>query len=321
MPVASCPASSQPRTRLVTTGQGDCLPSSYFADGTRRSVEDRLGHTEHERADNGRDIARTLRPGLPALEHGFDAAGRRITTTVDDPVPAETFHAWDALGRLASAGDDALATTGAHYTWDAAGRLARVTYRLASTDRVEGEHAYDPLTGALTSVTWRTLGAAPQELLRLEYELDDHDDDDATPAGESAGRRTGVNEYRAGVLAREVDYRFDALHRLARETAHSAGSTRVTSFEHDAVGNRLRQTVTVDGSVVLDELSTVDANDRLVAVERLVGGEDLTLSWDPNGTLAEKSSGATYTWDVRDRLLTASAASPGGTWDFRYLIA
>ena len=112
---------------------------------------------------------------------------------------------------------------------------------------------------------------------------------------------------------RQVEWEFDDLYRLIRETACtppgvSCATIYETTYAYDAVGNRTLRTHTGESNVA----SEVDDNDRLVSVD----GE--TLLWDDNGNLLGET-GVEHGWDDEDRMLSALEASSGSPRDSRRL--
>ncbi len=109
-----------------------------------------------------------------------------------------------------------------------------------------------------------------------------------------------------------ITYQYDSLGRLT-EANYSGGNTY--AYTYDAVGNRTKQTIMVNGqsSVVLYQY---DSANRLTSV----GGDPSTSSgqaytWDANGNLLNDGVN-TYTYDAANRLSTLNG--PSSTVSYAY---
>jgi RHS repeat-associated protein len=126
------------------------------------------------------------------------------------------------------------------------------------------------------------------------------------------GNRTKIVEH-DGVTR---NYAYDNLYRLTDEhvkqgTAPDAPTAWRNQFAYDSVGNRLEQVRQTENGTPQPVVYTYDERDRLLTENGISG--PVTYGWDANGNQTAKSGadGATYTWDVENRLVRVELV--GGT--------
>jgi RHS repeat-associated protein len=126
------------------------------------------------------------------------------------------------------------------------------------------------------------------------------------------GNRTKIVEH-DGVTR---NYAYDSLYRLTDEhvrqgTAPDAPTAWRNQFAYDPVGNRLEQLRQTENGTPQPVVYTYDERDRLLTENGISG--PVTYGWDANGNQTAKSGtdGATYTWDIENRLVRVELA--GGT--------
>ncbi len=187
------------------------------------------------------------------LHHVPDGGGAEETAAV--------VYRYDALGRLESVSDDGDARFTA-YSYDPVGNRETVTY----PNGTRAVYAYDALNRLDVLTNYRDAeGASPGAFSAYDYTV------------AAAGNRTAVADtYADSARDRHVDYGYDELYRLTRETIteKDAGGldavSRRIEYSYDAVGNRETMTVTADNLDPVDRCVTrtvttydYDNNDRL----------------------------------------------------------
>ena len=112
------------------------------------------------------------------------------------------------------------------------------------------------------------------------------------------------------------NYAYDNLYRLTDEdvkqgTAPDAPTAWRNQFAYDPVGNRLEQLRQTEDATPQPVVYTYDERDRLLTENGISG--PVTYGWDANGNQTAKSGtdGATYTWDIENRLVRVEL--PEGT--------
>jgi RHS repeat-associated protein len=113
-----------------------------------------------------------------------------------------------------------------------------------------------------------------------------------------------------GEMNASIEYEYDPLNRLVKATYtdpnNPAAVERTYEYTYDAVGNRLSQTITIDGLAAVT-LYEYDAANRLVSVTS--GQHPVTsYEWDANGNLLSDGVN-TYTYDTANRLVSVSNQS------------
>ncbi len=121
-------------------------------------------------------------------------------------------------------------------------------------------------------------------------------------AGANNGQIASMTD---NVLGQTVSYSYDALKRLSSATSASGGSTVWSqAYSYDGFGNLTAKT----GSGWLFSAYSVNS-----ANNRLAGG---SIVYDANGNMTTDQNGATYTYDVANRMV--SAVVSGGTETYAY---
>lgn len=226
---------------------------TYTPTGQRDTVTDDRGVTDYDYDENDR-VVRIDQPfgdGRAEITYTWDAAGNRLSITH----PAQTVnYEYDALNRLSRV----LAPEGTYeYQYDAAGN--RRFLRMANNTTTEWQ--YDTLN-RLTHIYHRN--PAGEVFASYIYTLD------------VTGKRIRVDEF----PTRSVDYAYDGMDRLIRETMREGdGSVTTIAYTYDAVGNRLRRVIVGPTQTMTTEYE-YDENDRLLIetqttqLARVFPGED-----------------------------------------------
>jgi len=178
-------------------------------------------------------------------------------------------YTYDVLNRLATVAEPNTGTTS--YSYDAVGNLGSFT----TPNGVSHAYTYD----SRNRLTNLAVGTNTTPLASYGYTLD------------AAGHRTSVTE----LSGRTVNYAYDNIYRLMSETVSGVAASGAVSYTYDAVGNR--KTLTSTLAPIQSATSNFDNDDRLS-----------TDGYDPNGNTTQ-SSGATYTYDFENHLLSTGTIS------------
>ena len=234
----------------------------------------------------------------------YDAAGRR--TAITNALNQGTICAYDVNGNQTNAIDALNHATA--YSYDALNRQIKTTY----PDSTSESYGYDGLNhkvavtnqasivtrfgfdvlGRLVAVT-NAFGTSQQMVTRYVYD----------EVGNLLQQIDGLN--------RTNLYTYDALGHRTKETQPG---TQAQTFGYDAVGNLIRQTNF--NSVIIT--NQYDALNRLTN-KASVNGYKITFAYSPTSqrtNMTDASGTTSYTYDLRDRLLTKTA--PEGTLTYTY---
>ncbi|MEP1075191.1 putative Ig domain-containing protein [Leptolyngbya sp. PL-A3] len=254
---------------------------TYTADGQRRTVVDARGTTTYTYDGRNRLIRRSDPDGR-TIAYTYDAAGNRTSIEIPSGTTAYTF---DAQNRLSTVTDPQGGVT--RYTYNAVGALTRTEFPNGTVET----RAYDNLNRLVYIET-----SGPQDVIvSFRYTLD------------ATGNRTSVIEHNG----RRVDYSYDSLYRLTRETIYNPGATapsRTIEYVYDNVGNRLSRTDTGEGTTIY----TYDNNDRLLT--STINSVETTYTYDNNGNTTSRTTDGTtitYTWNADNRLIGADTDGNG----------
>ena len=200
-----------------------------------------------------------------------------------------TAYEYDILGRLTKVTDNNKGIT--TYQYDNVGNLVKSVNPIGTTT----EYVYDSVNRLLDE----TVTSAKGEVLRkYNYTLD------------KAGRRIKVVESGKDISERTVQYTFDSLGRLEKETVTENGKTSTVSYTFDDLSNRVSKN---DNGIVTKY--TYDANNRL-----LTEG-NITYTYDKNGNTVTKTENGvttTYTYFVFGRLKSVSDGTTIESYDYNY---
>ncbi len=218
---------------------GSEITFAYSPGGKRTRVADSYGETMHEYDTRGM-LTRQTKPDGTFLAYSYDAAGNK--TSVENP-SGIALYSFDALNRLSSVEDPNSAVT--LYSYDAVGNRTVIRYPNGNVTT----HTYDALN-RLISVA--TADAASNPIASYDYDLG------------LAGNRVQVSEAGSATTGRTVQYTYDSLYRLTKETIDEAGTDQDSeiSYQYDTVGNRTERKVVV-GNQTTTTTYTFDDNDRL----------------------------------------------------------
>ena len=266
------------------------------------------------------------------LHYVYDAATGRMTETWtgadSSHVSSDTLYGYDPLGRLKSVSSakingstpssphaqlnrfnasgqivsgNTLPTT--TYDYDAVGNLQQVNLPSGNIE----EYVYDHLN-------------------RLTQETITRPDNPSYPTEEvydytllSNGQRdhvieTHYNGTTGAFSANKISWTYDTLGRLTSETRDVGndgqnGEDYIASFSDDQAGNRLEKVFNSANDTHDETIDYIyDARDRLGSEDSNVSGNDVSYTYDANGSMTSMTKGSTttaYVWDLRN----GSAAS------------
>ncbi|MCP3999210.1 MAG: RHS repeat protein, partial [bacterium] len=315
-----CDALGRRTQALFTDGSVETM--TYNADGTLASYTDLKGVTRTFEYDTNQRLTRRAYPDGSAVTFTYAAMGQRATATdargitsytydsrgqlleKTDPTGHKLSYAYDPQGGVIGL----TATVGPQvfstsYTYDALNRLATVTD--AQGDVTTLSYDVNGNRATLQHPNGVTTTTAYDALNRLTN----------LATETSVGDVLQSYQYTLGAAGKHtrVDehdgtsrhYHYDALHRLTQDRVTDPASALVyqRDFVYDPVGNRLLQTI-ADDSGTTRVASTYDTRDRLLSADAA------TYGWDANGNLVSQADGqsTTYGWDSEDRLATVVLA-------------
>ncbi len=252
--------------RVDRFGPEDAVIRFFDADGRLIRVDDPRGTTVMSRDGAGR-LTGWTGPAGEQVGSGYDLAGRRTSFSTASGTTTLNRNGRGELVGLASGPHVAA------YTRDVDGRLTTAVFPDGTTLSRE----YDPV-GRPTRITYASQGGGT---LR-----------DTLYTRDGQGRVTTVEVIGESLTT----YTYDTLGRLTEEQVEVSGEPpAVTSYEYDALGNRVAQTDDAGSRTLI-----YDANDRLL--------EDgiWSYAWSPGGNLLTRSGptvAESFSYDDRGRLV------------------
>ncbi len=268
------------RLVLKTYPDASTVAYSYTPAGKVASVIDSNGTTSYSYDSRDR-LVRVDNPDGSFIDYTYDVNGNRTALTT---AAGTVYYTFDALNRLETVEDINGRIT--VYGYDAVGNRASVSYP----------------NGTQTLYTYNSLN-------RLTYLVNQRSDTSVISSYQytlgATGNRLAIQEY----SGRTIDYIYDPLYRLTRESVTDfVNGNSLVEYSYDTVGNRLSKTI--DGLVTINY--TYDDNDRLIT-------EDATIyTYDASGnTLSKNDGGLTnYSYDYEGRLIQVQ--TPTSTLDYSY---
>ena len=272
------------RNRLIAKNFPDLTDTTmtYTLNGLRATVTDERGTTTYQYDERDRFISR-IDPDGTEISYTYDEARNRTAVTIPS---GTTTYTYDSQNRLKTVTDDENGVT--TYTYNAASYLIQTDFPNGTVERRE----YDELNRLIYLETKDSNGTV---ISSFRYTLDE------------TGNRTAVEEQDG----RRVEYKYDDLYRLIKETIFEAGeseASRKIEYTYDDVGNRLSRVDSGDGTTIY----TYDRNDRLLTEDK--DGIGTSYIYDNNGNTISKTTGTetvTYDWDVENRLLASDTDGDG----------
>jgi RHS repeat-associated protein len=277
---------------------------AYDANGNQTSMVDGAG-TETRTYDELNRLTAVTR-GTATFSYGYDVASNLTSRTY----PGQTAQAftYDDDGRLTSAsgatyGYDPAANLltaatpdglTARYTWDRAGRLLEVAHTTASATLSRFTYGHDP-AGNRVAMTTRH-GAVTYRYDELDRLIEACWSQTSCPGGAPATPLPCL-QCISGTVSRP-----------AAGTNPPAGETYRT-YTYDPVGNRL-----TEASNAGTTSYAYNAADRMTSVIP-PGQGPIAYTYDANGNQLS-GGGATYTYDLADRLKTATVSGTTETYTY-----
>ncbi len=281
----------------------------YTEEGLINSVSDKSGTVEFEYDKYNRLVSYTDANNI-TVKYSYDKYGN--TQSVDNGFN-KTQYEYDTLNRLTRVIDhNGKATL---YEYDELGNRSAVRYPNGTVM----SYTYDECQRLTEELVTDSSG---KQLARYSYGLG------------KAGERLSVTEEELSpdsssnntqIIKTEIDYSYDKLNRLTKETISRSGSKLVQEYTYDTVSNRLSQTVSVTGDITdiadtnLDEIDiktgttvySYNELNQLVSEEN--GSETTTYLYDNNGNLIKQTGlkNNEYTYDSENRLLSATVQQGG----------
>ncbi len=302
---------------VVTDPQGNETWYVYDGQGNKIRETNTLGHvTEYTHDAMGRVLTETrtrtdgATPLAEVTNHGYDAAGREVSTT--DPLGHITRTEYDEAGQV-TAQIDALGNR-TEYAYDDRGNQVETRYADGTTET----KAYDAENNLIAQTdragqTTRMVYDAANRLIETLHP-------DATPADDTDNPRSR-NEYdAAGRLIAETDplgnrteHAYDA---AGQRTSTTDALSNLTRFEYDVNGNR---TAMIDALNRRTEY-VYDTADRLIET-RYADASTTQSAYDTLGRNTAQTDQANiathYAYDSEGRLTQVTDAL-GGVTSYTY---
>lgn len=269
---------------------GQAVLYSYDALGRCSSRNDAVGDASYERDALGRIVKETDAYGQ-TLAYAYDEDGN--LSSVAYPDGSRVSYGYDAAGNLTSVES---AEGRYAYAYDAAGNPVSLT----RPDKTATSYEYDA-SGRIVKLV--NADAAGTVISSYAYSYDETGLVRSEDATTTAPDGTTVH------AARTFSYTADE--KLKSFEEHAGDGAITVSYEHDVVGNRIRQTKTSsEGAETI--AYEYDADNRLVKAVSSTEGTT-TYAYDANGNMtakdAEDADAVTYDYGVENRL---AAVREGG---------
>uniref|UniRef100_UPI00201224AD RHS repeat-associated core domain-containing protein n=1 Tax=Argonema antarcticum TaxID=2942763 RepID=UPI00201224AD len=261
---------------------------TYTPSGQIDKIVDARGTTSFKYDERNHLISRTDPNGVylasgHTIEYGYDGLGNRTEVRTPNGNVAYTYDEQNRLKTVTSS----QGTTS--YFYDVAGNLVKTELPNAVVETRD----YDQLN-RLKLVKNVKDGVVVSS---FDYTLD------------LVGHRRVITEQNG----RKVEYEYDSLYRLTKETINDAvAGNRIIEYTYDKVGNRLTKNDSVEGITTY----TYDDNDRLKTEElkkNNVVVQTIEYRYDDNGNLKSRIKNGveevSYTWDKENRLIGVRKAN------------
>jgi RHS repeat-associated protein len=217
-----------------------------------------------------------------ATAHEYDAQDNRVARS--DP-EGRTVHQFDRLNRLRSVQPTDEPAIAIEYT--PAGRIKTQVY----PNGARADYTYDA-AGRVETITHTQSGITTAT---LTYGYDANGNRESETHASPAGNRTTIYEY-------------DLDDRLTRtEVTDETGTTTITDYTLDGVGNRLTERTTRGATLIANKTYHYNARHQLTQSSDNVTGISTTYAHDANGFMTNETTGGsstTYRPNLQDRLAT-----------------
>ena len=271
---------------ILTTTDGEETSYAYDEYGNLIEVDDPSGTIYYDYNSNGFLSSVTNAAG-ETISYEYNNGYQLSKITIDGQ---DISYGYDTQGRLISVTDSEGTTS---YTYDINGNRASTTY----PNGVVTTYEYNDINVLTRQVSKNSSG---NTIASFEYTIGDN------------GERLSVTE-----LNRTVEYEYDELNRLTKETVTTGTSSSVTTYAYDANSNRT--SMTKDGVVttyVYNELN------------QITRAGNINYTWDNAGNLVSQTTTtgvlvASYTYDCHNRMVSATvstnSSSISETYEYDYL--
>ncbi len=262
---------SMDRIKTTTTNE-EVTTYTYDAYGNLTKVDDPSGTVTYTYNADGFLSSVTNAQG-EKITYTYNDGYQLSKITIDDQ---DISYGYDTYGRLISVTDSEGKTT---YTYDVNGNRASTTY----PNGVVTTYEYNEINALVKQVSKDKDGKV---LTSFEYTIGDN------------GERLSVKE-----TGRTVEYSYDKLNRLTKETVTAGTKVSVTEYTYDANSNRL--------SMTKDGKKTTYAYNSL---NQITKAGDIEYTWDNAGNLVSQKTAtgvlvASYTYDCHNRMISANISS------------
>jgi len=271
----------------TTFPDGSQETHTYTLTGQIATSTNDLGTVTYSYDANDR-LSRLANPDGSSIDYTYDLAGNRTgvsTRLAALAAPRLTIYTYDVLNRLESVTDAEGNTT--VYSYDLIGNVASISY----PNGVVTIFTYNDRSHLV--LVSHSRGAT--ELARYAYQVN------------AVGDRTRVTHTDGSY----VEYEYDALRRLTRETYRSFTMARLfeMTYTYDAVGNRTR-TLNLAGVTTVYQYDNTD---------KLLSAGTTSYSYDANGNVQSRAdvTGLTnFTFNFENEL--TSVSTPAAELAYRY---
>ena len=271
---------------VLTTTDGEETSYAYDEYGYLIEVEDPTGTIYYDYNSDGFLSSVTNAAG-ETISYEYNNGYQLSKITIDGQ---DISYGYDTYGRLISVTDSEGTT---NYTYDINGNRASTTY----PNGVVTTYEYNDINVLTSQVSKDSNGNV---VANFEYTLGDN------------GERLSVTEPN-----RTVEYEYDELNRLTKETVTRGTDVSITTYTYDANSNRT--SMTKDGVV------TTYAYNELNQITR---AGDINYTWDNAGNLVSQTTTTgvlvtSYTYDCHNRMVSANVRTNGSsileTYEYDYL--
>lgn len=276
--------------RIVRKAFGDGTEEQFTYRHTDQilAATNAQGTVRHEYDGNDR-LIRLENPDGSSIAYTYDGLGNRLTETLRASAAgsaATTTYTYDALNRIETVIDPQGRVV--RYSYDAVGNLASLVY----PNGVTSTYSYD----ANNRLRELRHANGSGDIARYVYNVN------------AVGDRTRVTNTVDGTF---VDYAYDELRRLTRETHYNvaAVATFELRYSYDAVGNRTAQV----------DLSGITTMFNYDSADKLISAGSVLFAYDANGNRIERRAASAvtrYRFDAEDQL--TNVQTPGADVSFAY---
>jgi RHS repeat-associated protein len=271
---------------ILTTTDGEETSYTYDGYGNLVEVEDPSGTIYYDYNSDGFLSSVTNAAG-ETISYEYNNGYQLSKITIDGQ---DIEYGYDSKGRLVFVTDSEGTT---RYSYDINGNRACTTY----PNGVVTTYEYNDINVLTRQISKDSTGTV---IASFEYTIGDN------------GERLSVTE-----LNRTVEYEYDELNRLTKETVTTGTTVSVTEYAYDANSNRT--SMKKDGVT-----TTYDYNE----LNQITRAGNVNYTWDNAGNLVSQTTTtgvlvASYTYDCHNRMVSANVNRNGSsvveTYEYDYL--